>query len=92
MLYLRPKRFANSTANYISEHQPSALDFNLMFPAPNRALLRVFAVAITMLLAASRTHAEVPDILTTPASLANGSPFLLTISLETNASTGTGEW
>jgi murein DD-endopeptidase MepM/ murein hydrolase activator NlpD len=92
VLYLRARKgFASSIANYISEHQPSALDFNLMFPTHNRALLRIFAFVI-MTFAAMPAHAEVAEILTTPASLANGSPFLLTISLESKASTVTGQW
>jgi len=92
VLYLRPKGFANSIPNYISEHQPSALDFNLMFPTPNRALLQIFALAIVAIFTVLPAHAEVVEILTTPSSLANGSPFLLTISLESKASTVTGQW
>jgi hypothetical protein len=62
-----------------------------MFPIPNWALLRTFALAM-MLFTALPVHAEVAEILTTPASLANGSPFLLTITLESKASSVTGQW
>jgi murein DD-endopeptidase MepM/ murein hydrolase activator NlpD len=92
VLDLRPQRFAGSTANYISVHQRSALDFNLMSSTPHRALLRIFALVIMTLFTALPVHADVAGILITPASLANGSPFLLTISLETKASTVTGQW
>jgi hypothetical protein len=69
------------------------LDFNLMLlPTPNRPLLRIFALAIMTLFAAIPVQAEAEDILTTPASLANGSPFLLTITLQNEASTITGQW
>jgi hypothetical protein len=63
-----------------------------MFPTLNRSLLRVFALAFAPLLAALPVHADVADILITPASLANGSPFLLTVTLESKASTVTGQW
>jgi murein DD-endopeptidase MepM/ murein hydrolase activator NlpD len=68
------------------------LDFNLMFPTQNRTLRRILALIILTLFTALLARAEVADILTTPASLANGSPFLLTISLESKASTVTGQW
>lgn len=57
---------------------------------------RLLALAATAILAAAPARSSDSlahdAILITPAKLANGSPFLLTVSLESRASTLTGRW
>jgi hypothetical protein len=67
-----------------------------MLPIPVRTHLQLFALAVAMLFAApaavcSDTAAQ-DSILLTPASLTNGAPCLITVTLYDEASGVTGQW